>query len=101
MGSKMLPQDPVVLVGDNTTVCCIVGEGKDFGSIRYNRTVMNVVRLSRRSYATTKTNQKASMLTGTNVICSSALNMMLTGTVVFVGCKSEIWMGKYIILNYL
>ncbi|CAL8345371.1 unnamed protein product [Lota lota] len=84
-GSMMYPQDPVVLVGDNTTFCCIVAEGKVFGNIRYNKTVMNVVRLSRRSYATTKTNQAASRMSGTNVICSSAPEMMLTGTVVFVG----------------
>ncbi|CAL8250963.1 unnamed protein product [Boreogadus saida] len=83
-GSRMFPQDPVVLVGDNITVCCIVGERMEFGNIRYNRTVMDSVRLSRRSYATTKTNLKASTLTGTNVFCSSALNL-LTGTVVFVG----------------
>ena len=89
----MIPQDPVVLVGDNITVCCIVGERKDFGNIRYITTVMDSVRLSRRSYATTKTNLEASTLTGTNVFCSSALNL-LTGTVVFVGCKLEKWIRQ-------
>ncbi|CAL8249209.1 unnamed protein product [Merluccius merluccius] len=83
--SMMYPQDPVVLAGQHTTVCCIVEEGKDFGSIRYNSTVMNVARLSRRSYVTTKFNQAPSRETGTNVICYSGMKLMLTGTVIFVG----------------
>ncbi|KAG7281493.1 hypothetical protein CRUP_012436 [Coryphaenoides rupestris] len=83
--SRMFPQDRVVMVGSNTTLCCIVGEGKGFGTIRSNNTTMKVAPLSRRSYATTKTNQAPSTVTGTNVFCESDIKMMLTGTVIFVG----------------
>lgn len=83
----MFPQDPVVMVGSNTTICCVVGEGKGFGTIRSNNTTMTVVPLSSRSYAATKTNQAPSTSTGTNVFCNSNIKMTLTGTVVFVGCK--------------
>ncbi|KAM3867442.1 LIF receptor subunit alpha a [Diretmus argenteus] len=83
--SQMYPQDRVVTVGTNTTFCCIVGERKQFGSIHYIDTVMNVTRLSRRSYATTRINQGPSGITGTNVFCSNDQKTILTGVVVFVG----------------
>ncbi|XP_071393652.1 LIF receptor subunit alpha a [Centroberyx affinis] len=83
--SQMYPQDRVVSVGTNTTFCCIVGERMLFGSIRYKDTVMNVTRLSRRSYAATRINQGPSSASGTNVFCSSEHKTILTGAVVFVG----------------
>lgn len=85
--SNMFPQDAVAMVGDNTTVCCIIGEGKEFGSIRANNMTMKVVRLSRRSYITTSINQAASTWSGTNMVCNSNMKLMVAGTVVFVGCK--------------
>jgi len=85
--SSMFPQDRVVMVGSDTTVCCVVGEGRGFGAIRFNNTTMNVVPLSSRSYAATRTDQAPSPSTGTNVFCNSNLKVLLTGTVVFVGCK--------------
>uniref|UniRef100_A0A668A2D9 LIF receptor subunit alpha a n=1 Tax=Myripristis murdjan TaxID=586833 RepID=A0A668A2D9_9TELE len=83
--SQMFPQDRVVSVGTNTTFCCIVEEGLGFGSIRYRDLVMNVTRLSRRSYAMTQINQGPSGVTGTNVFCSSDEKTLLNGAVVFVG----------------
>ncbi|MEQ2284158.1 hypothetical protein AMECASPLE_018649, partial [Ameca splendens] len=82
---SMFPQDRTVPVGANTTFCCIVQEGKDFKSILYGITVMNVKRLSRRSYATTAVNQNISGNSGTNVVCLSNNPSSLTGTVIFVG----------------
>ncbi|XP_041793611.1 LIF receptor subunit alpha a [Chelmon rostratus] len=82
---QMYPQDRVVPVGANTTFCCIVEEGELFGTILYNSTVMNMTRLSRRSYATTVFNQGPSSSTGTNVLCYNSLKTKLTGAVVFVG----------------
>ena len=79
-------------VGSNTTFCCIVGEGKSFGSIRYKATTMSERRLSRRSYASTSTNQGPSGTSGTNVFCQSSSRGILYGTVVFVGCKMDRWM---------
>ncbi|XP_041643097.1 LIF receptor subunit alpha a [Cheilinus undulatus] len=82
---QMYPQDRIVPVGANTTFCCIVQEGKIFGTIQYGSTLMNVTRLSRRTYATTVFNQGPSGSTGTNVFCSDLLKTELTGAVVFVG----------------
>nr|XP_033475566.1 LIF receptor subunit alpha a [Epinephelus lanceolatus] len=82
---QMYPQDRIVPVGANTTFCCIVEEGKQFGSIRYRSMFMNTTRLSRRTYATTVVNQRLSGKTGTNVICYETPEQKLTGAVVFVG----------------
>lgn len=90
---QMYPQDRVVPVGTNTTFCCVVAEGKSFGSIKYGKTVMKTTRLSRRSYATT-VNQGPSNRTGTNVLCYDLKPELKTGAVVFVGCKMNSWMDK-------
>ncbi|XP_041854730.1 LIF receptor subunit alpha a [Melanotaenia boesemani] len=82
---QMYPQDRIVPVGTNTTFCCIVEEGTEFAGMNYSSTVMKVKRLSRRTYASTVVNQKASGRTGTNVVCSSKYKQSLTGAVVFVG----------------
>ncbi|XP_070760842.1 LIF receptor subunit alpha a [Enoplosus armatus] len=82
---QMYPQDRVVPVGANTTFCCIVEEGRLFGTIYYGITVMNATRLSRRSYTTTVVNQRPSGGSGTNVFCYDNPKIKLTGTVVFVG----------------
>ncbi|XP_076005508.1 LIF receptor subunit alpha a [Genypterus blacodes] len=85
--SQMYPQDRVVPAGANTTFCCIVEEGKVFGSISYRNSkhIMRVTRLSRRTYAMTSTNQEPSGKTGTNVFCCGDPKETLTGSVVFVG----------------
>ncbi|XP_053725931.1 LIF receptor subunit alpha a isoform X2 [Synchiropus splendidus] len=82
---QMFPQDRIVPVGINTTFCCIVEEGKEFGSLRYGNMVMNTSRLSRRSYASTAFLQRASARTGTNVVCNDKLKSKITGAVIFVG----------------
>lgn len=82
---QMYPQDRVVPVGANTTFCCIVKEGRHLGTITYRSTVMNMTRLSRRSYAITAINQEPSGYSGTNVICYDDLKTDITGAVVFVG----------------
>ncbi|XP_010731489.2 LIF receptor subunit alpha a [Larimichthys crocea] len=82
---QFYPQDRIVPVGTNTTFCCIVEEGKVFGSILLGHTVINTRRLSRRSYAATIVNQGPSSRTGTNVICYDDPKTKLTGAVVFVG----------------
>ncbi|XP_029018459.1 LIF receptor subunit alpha a [Betta splendens] len=81
--SQMFPQDRIVYVGSNTTFCCIVKEGNQFDTIHYGSTVMNVTRLSRRTYTITVTNQMPSQPSGTNVFCRNKPD--LCGTVVFVG----------------
>ncbi|XP_035999786.1 LIF receptor subunit alpha a [Fundulus heteroclitus] len=81
--AQMFPQDRIVPAGANTTFCCIVEEGKEFKSIRYENTNMPVKRLSRRSYAITAIFQEATRITGSNVICHS--NGPITGATIFVG----------------
>ncbi|XP_051552317.1 leukemia inhibitory factor receptor-like [Myxocyprinus asiaticus] len=83
-GPQMFPQDKLVAVGSNMTFCCIVGERQDFSKILYKGQEMSATRLSRRTYAITVTNQPPSGNTGTNVVCSSQMQI-LTGAVVFVG----------------
>ncbi|KAI4887618.1 hypothetical protein NFI96_028961 [Prochilodus magdalenae] len=83
--AQMNPVDKVVLVGSNVTFCCIVPEGKQFGSIQYRKRQMEVTRMSRRSFATTVTNMPQSGPTGTNIICCNDQESIITGTVVFVG----------------
>ncbi|XP_035234452.1 LIF receptor subunit alpha a [Anguilla anguilla] len=83
--AKMYPQDLVVLVGSNMTFCCIMEEGKQFGSFKYLRGPLASVRLSRRSYAGTMTNQLPSMPSGTNVLCMDDNKGLGSGAVVFVG----------------
>ncbi|XP_036382342.1 LOW QUALITY PROTEIN: LIF receptor subunit alpha a [Megalops cyprinoides] len=82
--ANMYPQDQVVPVGSELTFCCIVEEKKNFKSIWYRNEPMNHTRLSRRSYASTKTNQPSSISSGTNVFCFNDDNLSV-GTVVFVG----------------
>ncbi|XP_069563838.1 LIF receptor subunit alpha a [Brachyistius frenatus] len=82
---QMYPQDRIVPAGANNSFCCIVEEGKGFDRIRYSMTVMNVTRLSRRSYATSVVSQGPSGRTGTNVFCYANQMMELTGAVIFVG----------------
>ncbi|XP_061623655.1 LIF receptor subunit alpha a [Phyllopteryx taeniolatus] len=83
---QLYPQDRIVPAGGSTTFCCIVAEGRFFGSIHYGDTAMNATRLSRRSYSITVTHQAPSNRTGTNVICQDSLEKnKLSGAVVFVG----------------
>uniref|UniRef100_A0A3Q2PXM4 Leukemia inhibitory factor receptor-like n=1 Tax=Fundulus heteroclitus TaxID=8078 RepID=A0A3Q2PXM4_FUNHE len=81
--AQMFPQDRIVPAGANTTFCCIVEEGKEFKSIRYENTNMPVKRLSRRSYAIKAVFQEATRITGSNIICLS--NGLMTGATIFVG----------------
>lgn len=87
--AKMYPQDPVLEVGGNVTVCCITPEGMAFGSLGYGKRMVAVTRLSRRSYSTTITNLHKSSYTGANVPCFFNDSSILTGTVLFIGCESH------------
>ncbi|KAK5870947.1 hypothetical protein PBY51_003852 [Eleginops maclovinus] len=82
---QIFPLDKVVPVGANTTFCCIMKEGNQFGKIRYGNTDLISTRLSRRSYATTVFNQGLSSSSGSNVICYDNTEQLITGVAVFVG----------------
>ncbi|XP_022520620.2 LIF receptor subunit alpha a isoform X1 [Astyanax mexicanus] len=83
--AQMYPQDAVVAVGSNLTLCCIAPERQQFDSIQYKHLKLQVTMLSRRSFAATVTNLPKSISTGTNIICCSKSTTILTGTVVFSG----------------
>ncbi|XP_030284408.1 leukemia inhibitory factor receptor-like [Sparus aurata] len=83
---QMYPQDRVLPVGANITFCCIVEEGKFFGTMyTVNIGIMNTTRLSRRSYAATLVDLHPTGRTGTNILCYDNLKTKLTGAVMFVG----------------
>lgn len=82
---QVYPQDRIVPVGANTTFCCIMEEGRVFGEMCYESIVMNVTRLSRRTYSTTVFNQEASRPSGNNLFCYSKHKEKLNGAAVFVG----------------
>ncbi|KAK2845961.1 hypothetical protein Q7C36_010815 [Tachysurus vachellii] len=82
--AQMYPQDRVLEVGRNVTVCCITPEGVAFSSLGYKNQNLAVIRLSRRSYSAIITDLHKSSYSGTNVICLSD-RAMLTGTVLFIG----------------
>ncbi|XP_041958390.1 LIF receptor subunit alpha a [Alosa sapidissima] len=87
-GAKVYPLDKVVLVGSSTTFCCILGEGQVLEDIRYMRSIMREVRLSRRTYAVTQTLQPPSNTSGTNVFCratDASMKTTVEGAVIFVG----------------
>lgn len=88
--SQVYPQDKVIPVGASITFCCIVMEGKRFGSFNAGsvNTVVNTTRLSRRTYSAVVVNREPSPSPGTNVICYGNAKELLDGSVMFAGCKT-------------
>lgn len=85
--AQVYPQDKVVPVGDNTTICCVVKEKRRFGSMFLGNTTLASKLISRRTYTITVVNQRPSGPAGTNVYCLDDQKTLMDGTVVFVGCK--------------
>lgn len=85
--AQVYPQDKVVPVGDNTTICCVVKEKGRFGSMFLGNTTLTSKLISRRTYTITVVNQRPSGPAGTNVYCLDDQKILMDGTVVFVGCK--------------
>ncbi|CAL1615694.1 unnamed protein product [Knipowitschia caucasica] len=82
---QVYPQDKIVLPGTNTTFCCIIAEGKSFGSFHFVSETLNVTRLSRRAYAATVYSPKPSPSFGFNAFCKGTTQAEITGAVLFVG----------------
>lgn len=85
--AQVYPQDKVVPVGDNTTICCVVKEKMRFGYMFLGNTTLASKLISRRTYTITVVNQRPSGPAGTNVYCVDDQKILMDGTVVFVGCK--------------
>ncbi|XP_075875630.1 LIF receptor subunit alpha a [Nelusetta ayraudi] len=83
--AQVYPQDKVVPVGDNTTICCVVKEKRRFGSMFLGNTTLASKLISRRTYTITVVNQRPSGPAGTNVYCLDDQKTLMDGTVVFVG----------------
>lgn len=82
--TQVYPLDKTVPAGANITFCCIIGEGKSFDSFKYISTVINMTRLSRRTFAATVYDQKPSQSSGYNAVCKGTQSDM-NGSVLFVG----------------
>lgn len=84
-GSGVFPQDTVVAVGSDVTICCVHEEGQQIKRMTYGPEAYPLIRLSSRSSAIRVLNASASDTSGTNVVCSLSEDGM-DGTVLFVGC---------------
>ncbi|KAI6058094.1 Leukemia inhibitory factor receptor [Aix galericulata] len=88
-GSGVFPQDTVVAVGSDVTICCVHEEGQQIKRMTYGPEVYPLIRLSSRSSAIRVLNASASDTSGTNVVCSLSEDGM-DGTVLFVGYAPDI-----------
>ncbi|XP_074667753.1 leukemia inhibitory factor receptor [Strix aluco] len=83
-GSGVFPQDTVVAVGSDVTICCVHAKGQQIQRMTYGREIYPMIRLSSRSSAIRVLNASASDTSGTNVVCRLSEDDM-DGTVLFVG----------------
>ena len=83
--SGVFPQDTVVAVGSDVTICCVHEEGQQIQRMTYGPEIYPMIHLSSRSSAIRVLNASASDTSGTNVVCILSEDEM-DGTVLFVGC---------------
>ncbi|KAM6187921.1 leukemia inhibitory factor receptor-like [Sarcoramphus papa] len=88
-GSGVFPQDTVVAVGSDVTICCVHEEGQQIQWITYGPKIYPMIHLSSRSSAIRVLNASASDTSGTNVVCILSEDEM-DGTVLFVGYAPDI-----------
>lgn len=84
-GSGVFPEDTVVAVGSDVTICCVHEEGQQIQRMTYGPEIYPMIHLSSRSSAIRVLNASASDTSGTNVVCILSGDEM-DGTVLFVGC---------------
>lgn len=88
-GSGVFPQDTVVAVGSDVTICCVHEEGQQIKRMTYGPEIYPMIHLSSRSSAIRVLNASASNTSGTNVVCVLSKDEM-DGTVLFVGYAPDI-----------
>nr|XP_009477633.1 PREDICTED: leukemia inhibitory factor receptor [Pelecanus crispus] len=88
-GRGVFPQDTVVAVGSDVTICCVHGEGQRIQQMTYGPEIYPMIHLSSRSSAIRVLNASASDTSGTNVVCTLSEDEM-DGTVLFVGYAPDI-----------
>lgn len=84
-GSGVFPQDIVVAVGSDVTICCVHEEGQQIQRMTYGPEIYPIIHLSSRSSAIRVLNASASDASGTNVVCILSEDEVY-GAVLFVGC---------------
>lgn len=84
-GSGVFPQDTVVAVGSDVTICCVHEEGQQIQRMTYGPKIYPMIHLSSRSSAIRVLNASASDASGTNVVCILSEEEFY-GAVLFVGC---------------
>ncbi|NXH15782.1 LIFR factor, partial [Bucco capensis] len=87
--SGVFPQDTVVPVGSDVTICCVHKEGQQIQWMTYGPEIYPMIPLSSRSSAIRVLNASASDASGTNVVCGLSEDEM-DGTVLFVGYAPDI-----------
>ncbi|NXU59527.1 LIFR factor, partial [Turnix velox] len=87
-GNGVFPQDTVLAVGSDVTICCVHEEGQLI-QMTYGSQVYPVIHLSSRSSAIRVLNASASDSSGTNVVCSW-FEEAIDGTVLFVGYAPDV-----------
>ncbi|NXX84322.1 LIFR factor, partial [Urocolius indicus] len=83
-GIRVFPQDTVVAVGSDVTICCVHEEGQQIKKMTYGPEVYPMILLSSRSSAIRVLNASASNTSGTNAVCVVS-EIEMEGTVLFVG----------------
>lgn len=84
-GSGVFPQDIVVAVGSDLTICCVHEEGQQIKQMTYGPEIYPMIPLSSRSSAIRVLNASASDASGTNAVCTLSEDGT-DGAVLFVGC---------------
>ncbi|NWS40451.1 LIFR factor, partial [Probosciger aterrimus] len=88
-GSGVFPQDVVVAVGSDLTICCVHEEGQQIKQMTYGPEIYPMIPLSRRSSAIRVLNASASDASGTNAVCTLSEDGT-DGAVLFVGYAPDI-----------
>ncbi|KAM4640034.1 leukemia inhibitory factor receptor [Amazona ochrocephala] len=88
-GSGVFPQDIVVAVGSDLTICCVHEEGQQIKQMTYGPEIYPMIPLSSRSSAIRVLNASASDASGTNAVCTLSEDGT-DGAVLFVGYAPDI-----------
>ncbi|XP_033928668.1 leukemia inhibitory factor receptor [Melopsittacus undulatus] len=88
-GSGVFPQDVVVAVGSDLTICCVHEEGQQIKQMTYGPEIYPMIPLSSRSSAIRVLNASASDASGTNAVCTLSEDGT-DGAVLFVGYAPDI-----------
>ncbi|XP_038600340.1 leukemia inhibitory factor receptor [Tachyglossus aculeatus] len=81
--NKVFPQDKVILVGSNITICCVIQDGDTFNEFLLGNQHYNPIHLDHQNVAIQIDKINASQSSGTNAVFFTEKDIV--GTVIFVG----------------